>query len=103
MLSARSGGGAVSIVNKLYVLGGQASDDATAFAEFYNPESEEWKTTEAVSFLKDATLAAQAVTHVETGIFVLGGQSEAGMMADAYLYAPLVYTTYLPAAPASGE
>lgn len=103
MLSARSGGGAVAIVNKLYVLGGHETDNPTTFGEFFNPDTNEWRNSESVEFLENSTLAATAVTHVETGIFVMGGQGAAGKMAGSYLYAPLVYNTYLPAAPASGE
>lgn len=103
MLEARSGGGAVSIANKLYVIGGQHSDDPAVFGEFYNPELEEWVYTEPVEFLDQAQLAAHGVTNVETSIFVLGGLKGDELIADSYLYAPLVYTTYFPSAPFHGE
>ena len=43
------------------------------------------------------------VTNVETRIYALGGQRPGGRADEMFIYAPLVYQFFIPAASASGD
>jgi DNA-binding CsgD family transcriptional regulator len=101
MLSPRAGAGATSIVNQLYVLGGEQAGENVTFSEQFNPDDATWSIVNT-PVLADGSWRDLGVASIETRIFALGGQQNNELIAESYLYAPLVYQTFIPAA-SSGE
>lgn len=102
MLSPRAGAGGASVVNKLYIIGGMSAGQVVLFSEVFEPTEATWR------IVNTPTLGAGnwhdlGVTNVETRIFALGGRRDAQLLAESYLYAPLVYQTFIPAASSGGE
>ena len=111
MQQARSRAGAATLVNKLYVMGGTATsttDAASALSagvshqsailsEQFDPRTNTW---EALTIpISDAGhWTGPGVTRVETRIYAVGGQLDEQIVPNTYIYAPLAYRTYLPAA-----
>ena len=46
--------------------------------------------------------ALARLAHIETRIYALGGERDGAITADTFVYKPLVYQTFIPAA-AAGE
>lgn len=103
MLTGRANAGAVSIANKLYVVGGDDGRQDTVFSEFYDPKLDAWTPIEGLVLDEQRTWQDMGISHVETGIFLLGGLVAGELSTDSYLYAPPVYRSYLPAAPSGGN
>lgn len=104
MLRPRSGAGAATILNKLYVIGGEQSEETSAsFSELYDPVGQQWTILNTPVLADAATWGNFGAAHVETRLFMIGGQHKGEMVADAYQYSPLVYQTFIPAASSRGE
>lgn len=101
MLTPRAGAGAASIVNKLYVIGGVHEGEAVTFSELFDPANATWSIVNT-PLLAVGSWGNPGVANVETRLFALGGEQNEQVMAKNYLYSPLVYQTFLPAA-SSGE
>ncbi len=104
MLAPRSGAGAASIVNKLYVVGGgKHNDEPLTFSERYDPVGEQWEIVNTPVLADKGVWADLGAVNVETRLFTLGGLQDDAVVADTYLYAPLVFQTFIPAASSGGE
>ncbi|MCP4362268.1 MAG: hypothetical protein GY796_30040 [Chloroflexi bacterium] len=104
MLSPRQGAGAATIVNKLYVIGGVTDEGETAaFSEVYNPANETWTIVNTPMLTDKPAWPGLGVSHVETRLFAFGGKRDGEAAADTYMYAPLVYQTFLPAASSDSD
>lgn len=95
----RQAAAAAVILNKMYVLGGAG---VAAFGEVYDPDRE-WTEMEAPSTVDLAGWSHLGVTNVETRIYALGGQLQGERSDSMFVYAPLVYRFFIPAASSSGE
>lgn len=100
MLQARAGAGATVLLNKLYVIGGTA-DPATGHGEVYDPNARTWTVLNNPPGISE--WSDPGVAHVETRIYVLGGRVNEALSDDNLVYSPLVYQTFIPAAPSDGE
>lgn len=104
----RSGAGAITLVNKLFVFGGVAENETaageTAVGVLYDPEQDGW---EAIDWPLPAETAVGwrklGVTLVETRIYLFGGQRDGAVLGENYIYNPLAFRTYLPAASSEGN
>lgn len=97
LLQPRAGAGAAVVVNKLYVFGGglQGSSEIT-FSESYDPNSQTWQIINTPLFEGSKTWSGLGVAHIETRIFLTGGERDGQLTADTFVYTAL-YQTYLPA------
>lgn len=100
MLRPRAGAGATVLLNKLYVIGG-ATDPTGGYGEVYDPNTRTWTVLNNPPGISE--WSDPGVAHVETRIYVLGGRINAALSADNLVYSPLVYQTFIPAAPSGGE
>ncbi len=99
MLNARKNGGAAIVLNKLYVLGGdEPVGTELPFGEFFDPNTQTWQVVNT-PMQEDATIWENlGVTNVETKIYALGGSMGGSLSDGNYIYSPLVYQTFIPAA-----
>ncbi len=103
MLLARKGAGSAVLLNKLYVIGGAAEEGEVTYSEMFDPESETWQVINTPMLVESGGWAHPGVGQIETRIYALGGQSGEELMANNYVFAPLIYQTYIPAASSPGE
>ncbi len=104
MLQPRARAGAASILNKLYVVGGeQLAADTAAFSELFDPVGQQWTILNTPVLANAATWADLGAAHVETTLYMLGGEQDGRIVADSYQYSPLIYQTFIPAASSGGE
>lgn len=107
MIQPRSGAGATVLLNKLYVIGGAAAHDPTVenalpvHGEIYDPNSRAWTVLNPPPGV--ASWSEPGVAHVETRIYALGGRLGQTLSDATLIYAPLVYQTFIPAAPSDGQ
>lgn len=99
MLNARKNGGAAIVLNKLYVLGGdEPVGTELPFGEFFDPNTQTWQVVNT-PMQEDAMIWENlGVTNVETKIYALGGSMGGSLSDGNYIYSPLVYQTFIPAA-----
>ncbi len=104
MASPRAGAGAAVLVNKLYVFGGGMDEqNKIETSEAYDPNTDQWGLVSTPMLSDMASWTNLGVANVETRVFALGGLNSAGIPTDHnFVYAPLVYQTFIPAA-ASGD
>jgi DNA-binding CsgD family transcriptional regulator/N-acetylneuraminic acid mutarotase len=105
MLQPRARAGAATILNKLYVVGGEQTAGETApFSELFDPVGQQWTILNTPVLANATTWAKLGAAHVETTLYMLGGEQDGRMVADSYQYSPLIYQTFIPAASSgSGE
>ena len=104
MLQPRAAAGSAVILNKLYVIGGGIdSEDEVSFSEVYDPNSETWQVVNTPMLEGRASWPHTGVGHVETRIYALGGRHGDIYLDDTFIYAPLVYQTFIPAASSGTE
>lgn len=99
MLAPRKDAGAAIILNKLYVLGGdEPVGSDLPFGEFYDPSTQTWHVVNTPMQETAVAWSNLGVTNVETKIYAWGGNM-GGILSDGnYIYSPLVYQTFIPAA-----
>lgn len=99
MLNPRSNAGAAVILNKLYILGGEETvGTELPFGEFYDPTTQTWQVVNT-PMLEDAnTWRNLGVTNVESKLYAWGGNIGESLSDGNYVYSPLVYQTFIPAA-----
>lgn len=102
MLTPRAGAAAAVVLNRLYVIGGGLHSDV-GFSEFYSVESEEWREITTPMLAEAPAWPHLGVTNVETRIYALGGLRDGSPSEDMFVYAPLVYQFFIPAASTSGD
>ncbi len=104
MESPRAGAGAAVLVNKLYVFGGGMDEqNKIETSEAYDPNTDQWGLVSTPMLSDSPSWTNLAVANIETRVFTLGGLNDAGVPTDHnFIYAPLVYQTFIPAA-ASGD
>jgi len=102
MLQPRAGAGATVLLNKLYLIGDMdAASGEVSYGEVYDPNSRAWTVLNMPPDV--AAWTEPGVTHVETRIYALGGR-KGDMLSDSTLvYSPLVFQTFIPAAPSGGD
>lgn len=104
MLTARSRAGAAVLLNKLYVIGGTRRGEVNGrFSEFYDPAVAAWQVVNTPMLEEEPAWQDMGVANVETRIFVLGGRRAGELVSDNFVYTPVVYQTFIPAASASGD
>jgi DNA-binding CsgD family transcriptional regulator/N-acetylneuraminic acid mutarotase len=104
MLLPRKGAGSAVLLNKLYVIGGMAQDEAITYSEMYDPDSENWQIINTPMLADTTGWLHPGVGQIETRIYALGGRAGEDFLDSTYVFAPLVYQTYIPAASsADGE
>ena len=103
MLQARAGAGATVLLNKLYVIGGAAASGSAApdYGEVFDPNSRTWTVLNMPPGVVE--WADPGVTHVETRIYALGGRMGDTFSDGTLVYSPLVFQTFIPAAPSGGD
>ena len=99
---ARAAAGSAVILNKMYVLGGELSTD-NGQGEIYDPTAETWTTFEIPLLSEVEDWPYLGVANVETHIYALGGEREGRLSDELYVYRPLVYQFFIPAASGGGE
>jgi N-acetylneuraminic acid mutarotase len=103
MLSPRGGAGSAVVLNKLYVLGGgMGASNAVAFGEVYDPKNETWQLVNLPMPEEMDNWVYLGVTHIESRIYVLGGRQADQLTNANFVYAPLVYQTFLPSTKGGG-
>lgn len=102
MLQPRAGAGATVVLNKLYVIGSATADPAEpGYGEVYDPNSRAWTVLNMPPDV--AAWTDPGVTHVETRIYALGGRMGSALSDGTLVYSPLVFQTFIPAAPSGGD
>ncbi len=104
LAEARGQAGAAVVLNKLYVIGG---DTAANYGELYDPKTDVWQIINMPMLDEgnrgDAGWPLLGVANVEARIYVLGGRLDGEQpSAAAFVYAPLVYQSFIPVAPGTG-
>lgn len=102
MLTPRAGAAAAVVLNTLYVIGGGLHSDVTS-SELYGADSEEWTEITTPMLAETPAWPHLGVTNVETRIYALGGLRNGSPSDDMFVYAPLVYQFFIPAASTGGE
>lgn len=103
MLLPRGGAGSAVVLNKLYVLGGGLTAGAEpAFGEVYDSKSETWQVVNLPLPDEMEDWVHLGVTHIESRIYALGGRRGEQLTDANFVYAPLVYQTFLPSARGGG-
>lgn len=102
LLEPRAGAAAAVVLNKLYVIGGGLHGDVS-FSEVYDAENESWSEVTTPMLSEAPVWPHLGVTNVETRIYALGGMRDGSPSGDVYVYAPLVYQFFIPAASSGGE
>jgi len=102
MLAPRAGAGAAVLFNKLYVIGGLSGDESIQFSEFYDPNTNTWQVVNTPMLENNPAWSNMGVTSVETRIYALGGRFAGEPQSGNFIYAPVVYQTFIPAASADG-
>ncbi len=102
MLSPRAGAGAAVLFNKLYVIGGRNADEPVAFSEFFDPNTATWQVVNTPMLEGSPAWANMGVASVETRIYALGGRRDGELQTDSFVYTPVIYQTFIPAASADG-
>ena len=69
--------------------------------EIYDPNSRTWTVLNAPPGV--TSWSEPGVAHVETRIYALGGRVDDALSDGTLIYAPLVYQTFIPAAPSDGQ
>jgi DNA-binding CsgD family transcriptional regulator/N-acetylneuraminic acid mutarotase len=101
MLAARSGAGSAVLFNKLYVIGGgEEAGRNGRFSEFYDPTVNAWQVVNTPMLEEEPDWQRMGVANVETRIFVLGGRRAGELSDDNFVYTPVIYQTFIPAASA---
>jgi DNA-binding CsgD family transcriptional regulator/N-acetylneuraminic acid mutarotase len=103
MLLPRKGAGSAVLLNKLYVIGGTAKEGQITYSEMYDPESETWQVINTPMLVESAEWPHPGIGQIETRIYALGGRDGEAFMNNTYVFAPLVYQTYIPAASSPDE
>jgi N-acetylneuraminic acid mutarotase len=101
MIQPRAGAGAAVLLNKLYVLGGGLHGDVSS-GEVYDANGESWSDVPVPMLEETPGWPHLGVASVETHIYALGGLREGALSEATYVYRPLVYQFFIPAA-SSGE
>lgn len=102
MLAPRAGAAGAVVLNRLYVIGGGLHGDVS-FSELYSAENEEWTEITTPMLAEASTWPHLGVTNVETRIYALGGLRNGSPSGDVFIYAPLVYQFFIPAASSGGD
>ena len=99
-LHPRTGASAVVLVNRLYLFGGLESNDAgQTISEFFDPVTEEWLIVNTpMKTDAQSNWSNMGTALVETKIHALGGQQGDTLLPNNFVFAPLTFRTYLPAA-----
>ncbi len=100
MLAPRAGAGSAVLFNKLYVIGGTGSD--ITFSEFFDPNTATWQVVNTPMLEEQSTWSEMGVTNVETRIYAIGGRFADQLQTGSYVYTPIIYQTFIPAASADG-
>lgn len=104
MLAGRSRAGAAVLFNKLYVIGGGEEGGGNGrFSEFYDPAINAWQVVNTPMLEEEPVWQGMGVANVETRIFVLGGRRAGEFVSDHFIYTPVVYQTFIPAASVGNE
>lgn len=93
----RTRAGAAVVLNKLYLLGGETE---AYFGELLDPRTGVWQIINVPMLTADgaSNWTSPGVTNIEAKIYLIGGQLATGTLNDStYVYAPLVYQSFLPA------
>ncbi len=98
LLAARSSAGSAVLLNRLYIIGGSAEGDGVTFSEMYDPTTATWQVINTPSLAEAAGWPDLGVGQVETRIYALGGRQDEVLLDTTFVFAPLVYQTYIPAA-----
>ena len=77
------------------------NEDIT-YSEMYDPDSETWQVINTPMLADSSGWPNLGVGQIETRIFALGGRDGEELLDTTYVFAPLVYQTYIPAA-SSGD
>ncbi|MDT8305939.1 MAG: kelch repeat-containing protein [Anaerolineae bacterium] len=101
LLQPRAGAGYGTFLNKLYLFGG-VGDGALTGSEVFEAGSETWQELETPMLADVGAWNRPGVAVVETRLYVLGGELGETLSPDVYVYTPLVYRFFIPAASASG-
>lgn len=101
LLQARAGAGAATLLNKLYLFGGEGEGDL-AYSELYQAGAESWQELESPMLGAATSWERPGVAVVETRLYVFGGELGATLSPAVYIYTPLVYRFFIPAASSSG-
>ena len=103
MLLARKNAGSAVLLNKLYVIGGTNDDGEITYSEMYDPDSQTWQVINTPMLSESTSWPQLGVGQIETRIFALGGRKGEELLDTNYVFAPLVYQTYIPAATSGDE
>ena len=103
MFLPRKGAGSAVLLNKLYVIGGTSEEGEITYSEMYDPESETWQVINTPMLVNSAGWAHPGIGQIETRIYALGGREGEEFLDKTYVFAPLVYQTYIPAASSAEE
>ena len=101
MLLSRASMGTAVLLNKLYVIGGGGGGQVT-FSEFYDPNSQTWQIVDTPMLTAVPDWMGAGVINVESRIYAFGGKQGQTFIDGNYIYRPLVYQTFIPAA-STGE
>lgn len=104
MLSPRATAGGTVIFNKLYIIGGgfDANSNVT-FSEVYDPKTGIWQVVNTPMLETTSSWTNPGVTHIEARIYVIGGQQNDELLDDTFVYTPLAFQTFIPAASSGSE
>ncbi len=100
LLQARANAGAATLLNKLYLFGGEG-EGALAASEIYQAGAESWQELESPMLETAASWERPGVAVVETRLYVFGGELGDTLSPAVYIYTPLVYRFFIPAASSS--
>jgi len=104
MLRPRAHAAAAIILNKLYILGGdEAEGSELPFGEFYDADKDTWQVVNMPMLAEAKSWRQLGATNVETKIYALGGKIGGALSDGSYIYSPLIYQTFIPAAASAGE
>ncbi len=98
MLAPRRGAGSAVLLNKLYVIGGIDKANDISFSEMFDPGTGTWQVINTPMLAEATNWPHLGVGQIETRIYALGGRKDDLYLDNTYVFAPLIYQTYIPAA-----
>jgi DNA-binding CsgD family transcriptional regulator/N-acetylneuraminic acid mutarotase len=102
LLQPRAAAGAAVLLNRLYLMGDNGNDGAGG-GEVYDPTADTWSAIGTPMLEESEGWSYLGVANVETRVYALGGLRGEHLSDEMFVFRPLVYQFFIPAAPSGGD
>jgi hypothetical protein len=96
MLEARGGAAAVTLFNRLYVLGGGLNHENATYGEMFNPDTGTWQLINVPSTVQQSAWTDLGLSVVERLVYATGGREDERARNTNLVYVPLPFRSFIP-------